>query len=275
MPLPEMVLIKLGGSLITDKETPRTAREAVLERVAAELAGAVSEGPQTGGAPFQVILGHGSGSFGHAAAREYSWGASSDGDRQTERQAEAVAVTQAAALDLHRIVIAALRSAGLRPYSVAPSSCFVVEDGRGVPLTSEPIERALSLGLMPVVFGDVVMDRDGSASILSTEGAFLGLSEVLPVARAIWLGVTDGVYDAEGETVARLDRAGAEKLAATLGGAEGIHVTGGMRLRAHAALTLADRGIPSIIANGRRPGLLRDALTGYQVAATVVEPSIA
>ena len=268
---PEVVLVKLGGSLLTDKTKPRGLREATLRRVAEELAGAIEEGPQVGGPPLQVVLGHGSGSFGHTVAKEYGLASGVE----TERDLEGASATQDAAAQLHRHVIDALRSAGLRPFSIAPASCFVAASGRPIPLDLEALDRALELGLLPVVFGDVVMDRERGASILSTEEVFRGLVEKssrrLAIGRSIWLGVTDGIYDADGSTVRTLDRGSVEALGRALGGAEGIDVTGGMRHRAKAALDLADLGVTSMIANGRRPGLLRDFLVGYQVTGTLVE----
>lgn len=274
MSAPEVVLVKLGGSLITDKETARTARDAVIGRLAVELAGAIAEGPQAGGPPFRVVVGHGSGSFGHVSADEYGIATGVE----TRRQVEGVAVTQDEAATLHRLVIRALRSAGASPYSIAPASCFVAEGGRPLVLALEPLERSIALGLLPVVFGDVVMDRDRGASILSTESLFLALSRSrtprLPITRAIWLGVTDGIYDETGETVRHLDRERAPTLAGAMRGVAGVDVTGGMRHRMETALALADLGVGSVIANGRRPGLLRDALVGYQVTGTVVDPVV-
>jgi len=270
-PEPEVVLVKLGGSLMTDKTRPRGLREGVLERVAEELAGAMREGPQVGGPPFRVLLGHGSGSFGHAVAQQYGIASGVE----TAREVEGVSATQDEAALLHRHVIEALRGAGLAPYSIAPASCFVGSAGRPLPLSLEPVERALEIGLLPVVFGDVVMDREQGASILSTEKVFLGLVGDLArrcrITRSLWLGVTDGIYDDEGNTVRSLDRTSVSELDRALGGADGVDVTGGMRHRAEAALALADLGVSSMIANGRRPGLLRDFLVGYQVKGTLVE----
>ena len=60
-----LTLIKLGGSLITDKTSPRTLRRDVLDRLAQELESSLAETPSA------VVLGHGSGSFGHVAAKKH------------------------------------------------------------------------------------------------------------------------------------------------------------------------------------------------------------
>ncbi|HBA91193.1 MAG TPA: hypothetical protein DCZ08_05345, partial [Anaerolineaceae bacterium] len=62
-----ITFLKLGGSLITDKSTPRKADMDVIRRLAAEIRTAQKELPQ-----LRLLLGHGSGSFGHVPAREYN-----------------------------------------------------------------------------------------------------------------------------------------------------------------------------------------------------------
>ena len=56
-----MILIKLGGSVITDKNRPLTARLDVVQRLAYEIAACEEK----------VVLIHGGGSFGHIKAAEH------------------------------------------------------------------------------------------------------------------------------------------------------------------------------------------------------------
>jgi isopentenyl phosphate kinase len=184
----EIVFVKLGGSLITDKGRPRTARPAVIRRIAGALA-AAGEGRR-----FRMIVGHGSGSFGHAAAARYRL----DEAVRSREQVAGVSRTQIEARRLNDRVVDALDRAGLSPYVLAPSSFIVARDGSPSKVGVEPIDRALDLGLLPVVFGDVVMDVNRGAAICSTEAVFLALARRLTrsghrVRRALWLGETDGV----------------------------------------------------------------------------------
>jgi isopentenyl phosphate kinase len=85
------------------------------------------------------------------------------------------------------------------------------------------------------------------------------------------MGVTDGIYDASGATVPRVDASNAETILEGLHGAAGEDVTGGMRLRLETALRLAEMGVGSWILNGLEPGALEQALveaptTGTEVA---------
>jgi isopentenyl phosphate kinase len=268
-PPAELLLLKLGGSLITDKTAVEAARPAVLARLAAEIAAA---GPPPG-----LVVAHGSGSFGHVAARRYGI---AGGLRGGAGQLAGVSLTQERAAALHWQVMAALAAAGLGPFSIAPSSSLVAAGGRPAAVALEPLLLALGCGLLPVLYGDVVMDREQGVAICSTERLFELLAAELPghgvrVRRAVWLGETDGVYDAAGRTVPRIeagDRAATDRLLAAIGAAAGTDVTGGMRHRVETALALAARGIPSLIASGAAPGLAAAALRGDPVAGTEIVP---
>lgn len=254
-----VVLLKLGGSLITDKARPETPRPGTIRRLAAEVVEALREP----GAP-RLVLGHGSGSFGHEAAA-----------RHGVHERVGVSQVQERAAALHRRVLDALLAEGAAPFSIAPSSALVASGGTPAHMEAEPLLLALEAGLLPVVYGDVVMDRERGAAIASTEAVFLALAGELerrqvPVARVLWAGATDGVLTPAGE---RLDEVRADDAASALaaaGGAAGTDVTGGMRHRLEAALDLARRGVPSLVFDATVPGRLAAALRGEEVPGTRV-----
>jgi isopentenyl phosphate kinase len=256
------LLIKLGGSLLTDKESPETAHPERIERLAQEIAAARETAESKGE---RIVLGHGSGSFGHVAAAAAGLG---KGPLDPKALAGA-SRTQERAAALHIQVLEALRAAGLAPFSLAPSSFLVAESGVAVDRFLPPLAHALRLGLLPVIYGDVVLDRTWGASIASTEAVLSEIASGLPglgieTSRALWLGETDGVYDAAGTTIRHL----AKIEDAAIGAARGTDVTGGMRLRIETCLALACRGIPSTILDGRAPGRLAAAIRGEDVPGT-------
>lgn len=260
-----VTLVKLGGSLITDKTRPESPRTEVIGRLAEEIARAA------GSLPGGLIIGHGSGSFGHVAARRYGL---AQGIHQAD-QLPGVSLTQERAAALHRIVTGALAAAGALPFSIAPSSCVVSSGGRPESFCDEPLRLALGRGLLPVVYGDVVTDRELGVSICSTERLFELLARHLPesglaVHRALWLGETDGVWDDEGRTIPRISAESFAEAAKAIGAPAGVDVTGGMLHRVETALGLARLGIPSLILNGLAPGALERALRGEEIAATEV-----
>lgn len=253
----DTVLVKLGGSLITEKTDPRGAvRREVIARLAAEIGSAAPRMAE------RLVLGHGSGSFGHVAAREHGI---AEGLR-SPAQLPGISRTQERAAALHREVLKALAAAGLASYSIAPSSCMVFAAGRPAELFDEPLRLALDARLLPVVYGDVVLDREQGVAICSTERMLEALAGRLSVRRVLWLGETDGVYDKEGRTLPRISSLEGLRFASPAG----TDVTGGMRHRVETALALARQGVTSVIFNGLTPGLLERALLGESVPGTEV-----
>lgn len=262
---PPVVLVKLGGSLITEKSREETARPEVIARLAGEIARAAAMVPD------RVIVGHGSGSFGHVAASRSGIA----GGLRSADQLPGVSLTQDRAAALHRQVVAALLEAGALPFSLAPSSAVVAAAGRPVALADEPLLLALERGLLPVLYGDVVMDRDWGVSICSTEKLFDLLVRNLlahgfAIRRVVWLGETDGLWDAEHRTIPRVSAGSFAQAVQAIGAPSGTDVTGGMLHRLESALALARLGVPSLLANGLTPGLLESALCGDEVPGTKV-----
>ena len=145
-----LTFLKLGGSLITDKDKPFTARIDVIRRAANEIIEAMAEN-----AGLKIVLGHGSGSFGHFAAAEtgFKEGVSS------ASQWNAFQKVWFAAHELNQIFIEEFNKSGLPVVSFPPSASVITENKHIISWNSEPIKSALENGLIPVVFGDTVIDR--------------------------------------------------------------------------------------------------------------------
>ncbi|MBN2472561.1 MAG: uridylate kinase, partial [Anaerolineae bacterium] len=107
-----LVFVKIGGSLITDK-----TQEAVFraERMA-EIARAIAEA-RLADPSLQLLLGHGSGSFGHVTASRYG---TIQGVNSPEEWGGFAAVARSAA-ELNRLVAGALGTAGVPAWSLQPS----------------------------------------------------------------------------------------------------------------------------------------------------------
>ncbi len=263
----DLVLVKLGGSLITDKRRRAAARRSVMSRLATEIAMALPE--MTEG----LVLGHGSGSFGHVAAARYGLGEGLAPHGEPRAPLTAVSHVQNQAARLHRLLCDALEEAGVASCSWAPSSTMLARAGRPVAAEIGPLAAALELGLVPVVYGDVVLDHAWGASICSTEAVLGALITRLKRRgvrrfRMLWMGETDGVLDRHGETIPRVDRRGYARVLKMVDHPAGTDVTGGMLLRLETVRALARRGIESWLVNGLRPGLLGAALRGRQVPGT-------
>ena len=259
--MPAPLLVKLGGSLITDKTRPRTVRADALRRLAHELAAFWAAHPQQ-----PLVVGHGSGSFGHWAAREHGWTGRAQGP---QGRRALLAIAQAAAA-LHAQVLDALRAAGLPAWSFPPSAQVVAHAGQVHTWDLAALRQALAAGLVPVVYGDTVLDRAWGGVILSTEDLFVALTPHLRPRRILLAGLEPGVWrDWPHNTALWDDLTPARWRAARhkVGGAQGADVTGGMHGKVQRMLDLVQAfpGLEVRIFSGQQPGALTRALEGQPV----------
>ena len=255
-----LVYLKLGGSLITDKRRAETARTDVLKRLSDEIAQATRDRPQ-----LRLVLGHGSGSFGHLTARRY-------GTREgvhSPQEWRGFAETADAATRLTRIVVAHLLEAGLPVWSIQPSVSLRCVDGRIIKGPTETVRLALERGLLPLVHGDVALDSVRGGTIASTEEIFEQMAAQLPPARIILAGEVNGVYtsdplqDAFATLLTEITPLSFETLQAALGASHAPDVTGGMAAKVRQSLCMVGTldGLQVVICGGLAPGAVYAALT--------------
>ncbi|HFE66293.1 MAG TPA: isopentenyl phosphate kinase family protein [Chloroflexi bacterium] len=243
------IFLKLGGSLITDKTGVEAVRADVLTRLAEEIQQARQANPD-----LRLVLGHGSGSFGHVAGAKY-------GTRQgvrTAQQWRGFAEVSAAALRLNRLVTEALLAAGVPAVSLQPCASVVCEDGRITAIAAHPIQAALTSGLLPVIHGDVAFDTVRGGTIVSTEEVMMALVETLRPSWLLLAGETEGVLDLAGQVIPRIMPETLPQVEAALGGSRGTDVTGGMaaKVRDMLALVTEQPAMRIRIFSGLTPDLL-------------------
>lgn len=259
-----MIFLKLGGSLITEKPKPESPRLDVLRRLAREIGEALEAT-----ADLRVLIGHGSGSFGHQAAVRHGTHRGAAGPEAWRGFAD----VWAAASRLNRLVVDALREAGLPSMAFPPSASAVCEAGEIREMAVEPLARALESGLLPVVAGDVAFDRVWGSAIVSTERVFAFLASRLLPSRVLLAGIERGVYSdfpQRTEVLPSLRREDVGRI--FLAGSTSTDVTGGMAGKVQQALALAAAisGLEVRIFSGETPGQVREALLGGTPGTLIV-----
>jgi isopentenyl phosphate kinase len=251
----ELVFLKLGGSLITDKTRPYTLRADVLESLAGQLAEARQADPS-----LALVLGHGSGSFGHVAAQTLK----TDGKRNWQKNFAEIGY-RAAALNQH--VMDSLHRAGLPVVAFPVRAAAQTRGGKLHTWETSPLTRALAAGVVPVIFGDVVLDLEGGIAILSTEDLFAHLGAEITPQRILLAGLEEAVwadFPARQKKVERITPATYQAIRAGVGKSQGADVTGGMESKVEEMLALAQKipGLSVQIFSGLPPGNLRRVLRG-------------
>ena len=180
-----LIFLKLGGSLITDKDVPFSVRKDTLRRLGIEILKAIKENPD-----LRILIGHGSGSFGHSTAVQFG----TLSGIQLAKDWLAFQKVWWAAHQLNQIVLKEFINLGL-PIISLPASASLVSSNRHVDRwITEPILSSLDNHLIPMVFGDVIIDKILGATIFSTEELFSYLVKIFHPNRILLSGKEKGVF---------------------------------------------------------------------------------
>ncbi len=267
----ELVFLKLGGSLITDKTRPYTARFDKIAELAQEIHTAIQETPD-----LRLILGHGSGSFGHYAVKEH-WTSPfiPNGDGQGgEGFWRGYSEVWYRASQLNRYLIDALHEAAIPCVAFPASGSASAENGHVKSWDISPVNTALQRNIVPVIYGDVAFDTQLGGVVLSTEVIMSYLAQHLNPKRILLAGLEEAVWSdfpARRQKVAKLTPSSYDTSVNQLGGSHGTDVTGGMRSKVDQMLALV-RQLPDIsiqIFSGEKRGNIEKALAGEHLGTLI------
>ena len=260
----ELVFLKLGGSLITDKTQPYTVRLDKLSALAKEIHSALSSAPN-----LRLVLGHGSGSFGHYAVKEHApllLSPQFQGDwRKMEEGWRGFTEVWYRASQLNRYVIEALHEADIPTMAIQPSASIISKNGVIKDWELAPLESALEAGIVPVIYGDMAFDSVKGGAVLSTEVLMFYLAHRLNPKRILLAGIETAVwadFPARQKKVEKVTPSSYKELANKVGGSHGVDVTGGMKSKIEEMLALVEQ-IPNLnvqIFSGEEPGNIKCAL---------------
>ncbi|MDW5563006.1 MAG: isopentenyl phosphate kinase [Methanomassiliicoccus sp.] len=254
-----MLLVKLGGSVITDKMNYRVLREGILKRLAEEIAGS---GETT-------VVVHGAGSFGHVVAAKHRI---QNGYEDASQLMGAAQVLEDVRV-LNLAVTSALVRSGVPAVSLPPSALVRLSGGVLESLDVDAFRRYLALGIAPVTFGDVALDVKRGFGICSGDQLMEVLARELSPRRIIFCSDVDGVFssDPRCDPSARMyevvDRSVLDALPRTQHCAD---VTGSIYGKIETMLRIAAHGGGSMVINGMVPGRLAAAMRGEEVVGTRV-----
>ncbi|MFH1836028.1 MAG: isopentenyl phosphate kinase [Methanobacteriota archaeon] len=261
----EIVVLKLGGSIITKKREGKLEVDSKnLNRLSREIAQTLKE------KKIKLVVVHGAGPFGHVLAKKY---ALSEG-LKTNKQIEGMALTHQSMEYLNSQVVHALQKAGVVAISFQPSVAGVLKNKKLVSFQLDTLTRMLNLGLVPVAYGDVLLDLDTGINILSGDHLVPYLAREIPADRVVIATDVDGIYESDPkdgckEKINRITKN--NKGDFKLSGSKACDVTGGMQRKVEELLSLSDAGIKSQIISGLIPEETKKALLGKSDAGTFIK----
>ena len=255
-----MILIKFGGSVITDKAEYRKFRKDVVSRLADEIRRSGE----------QVIIVHGAGSFGHVLSKEFDIQNGYSDDKQIPAVARVMCDTR----ELSSMVVEELLAKDLPAVSVPIGSCFVADGGKLVIENDEVLRRLVDLGIMPIMFGDVITDRKMRFSIVSGDQIMEALCKMFNPSKVIFVSDIDGLYDKNPKTEPHAKMIGTvtkEKMAQIDTTSNVDDVTGGVHGKMESMLRMTDATRKCYLVNGNAPNRLYSLLRGETVTCTMAK----
>ncbi len=254
-----MQILKLGGSVITHKDEYFSPNTENIKRLAEEISHA--EG--------KLIIVHGAGSFGHPVAKKYNI---SDG-LKTSDQLIGFSETHQSMTRLNQIIVDTLLEAGVPAFGISASSMLVTKGKRLIDIDLSIVKGCLELGLVPVMYGDAVLDTEQGIAILSGDQMIVRLAIDLNAERVIFGSDVDGIFtsnpklDSEAKLIEKLSLS---HMTAEVGASTTTDVTGGMRGKLKEAEEAVEAGTEVVFLNANAENRVRKALLGEKVMGTIL-----
>jgi isopentenyl phosphate kinase len=260
----DLIIIKLGGSVITFKEKPLTPNYPTIEK----MANIVKQLRKR----YKIIIVHGGGSFGHYWSLKY--------DMHTQPftyQDEGVSRVRESMIKLNHIIVEKFISCGLKPFCIHASS-FVFNNLPCKERVLDMVEMIENNNIIPITYGDVIHTSKGNFSILSGDTLMNILSVDLNPKFSIFTTNVDGIYATlkNGNLLSNIIiNENNELLTTTDNKIEfsnmSFDVTGGMKRKISESINIVQSGIPVYLINGLYPERMIDIINGGDFIGTSIK----
>ena len=243
-----MILLKMGGSIITYKEKPLTPRKKVVEKIAKNLK-TIKE---------PIVIVHGGGSFGHYWSVKY--------DMHTEPRKydmHGVAIVKNSMIDLNRIILDSFVKNKSNPYSLPPTD--FMSGNKPILKKVKEIEKIAKAGLIPITYGDALWYGDKKTYILSGDKIMTHLSKILKPRLSIFALNEDGLYsDLKTKKLIYELKGESPEISENR-----MDVTGGMTRKVEEATKIAKMGVNVFFVNGNKPERIVKAVKNRKYEGTL------
>jgi len=255
-----MFIIKLGGSVITDKTKECTFKQKIMDMLSEQIKKSNQD----------TIIIHGAGSFGHILAKKYDL---NQGYKRLD-QLKGFSVTHEKVQTLNSLVLKSLQKEGIPAVSISPHSTIKLNNHKLEKMNYEIFEEYLKQKFTPVTFGDVALDKTLGFSICSGDILVQALAKHFKPKKVIFVVDEDGLYtsnpkiDKKAKLIEKTTIKNLEKLTTSLDAH--ADVTGGMKGKIENIKKITEQGIDAILLNGNKADRLYQILTGEETKSTTV-----
>ena len=261
-----MIILKIGGSILTNKDAVSEVDTKSLKRIASEIKSSLDNSFK------ELIIVHGAGSFGHPPAKKYKIGERFDESEYPQKRI-GFCETQNAVKKLNMYICEAFIDEGLPVVAIPASSFMRATNKRITEGNLDSFKRYLDKGFIPVIYGDVVLDEELEICVISGDQLIQYLAKNLNPDMVVLGTDVDGVYNKNPKThddAIFFDKFSSLDDLDTLEGTTNVDVTGGMVGKIKELLYLADLGIESKIINAEVENNVFKVLENEKVKGTVI-----
>lgn len=259
-----MIVLKIGGALLTEKEGYCTPNLATIAAYGHALSKVVSQHGQ------DIIIVLGGGSFGNGVPLRYNITAKSSPDLHD------ISRMTVAMMQWMSIVVEAWREFELPLYPFQASSIIYIDQNNEAKGFLEPVNMAIESGLIPIISGDLIFHKNGTRSIFSSDFIPAVLSKSIQISKVVMLSDVAGLLDYSLPSKPLIRRVRTDErvlIQAAAGRSSKPDFTGGMSTKVEALSELALLGIGGLIADGRVPERLESILSPLYDGGTLFEPA--
>ena len=236
-----MILIKLGGSIITNKQKPLTPNLSAINKIVSQLK-KIKE---------PIIVVHGGGSFGHYWSVKYDMHT-----KPAKYNKKGVSAVKNSMIALNKIILDSFLKNGLNPYCLPPTN-FMLGNKADQKKVRE-IAKIAKAGLVPISYGDVMWYGKNKFYILSGDKIMGILSKILKPRLVIFTLNVDGVYsDMRSKKLLREIKGKNPEISKVE-----MDVTGGMSRKIKEAISISKSGTKVLLVNGNNPDRIVNAAKG-------------
>jgi len=255
-----MIILKLGGSIITDKSKEYCFQKQITDRLSQEIKRSDKK----------VIIVHGAGSFGHILAKKYNLNL---GHRNNE-QLRGFSLTHTMVQKLNTMVLDSLHENGINAVSISPHSVLKLDNHKPLKFNIDIFKDSIEKGFTPVTFGDVVLDKKLGFSICSGDLLVELFAEYFKPEKVVFILDEDGIYT----TNPKIDKNAKLIKSTTLEelnkyttlSDDYADVTGGMAGKIDTIKNISKLGFNTILLNGNKSDRLYKVLVGKDTICTFV-----
>lgn len=249
----DIILIKLGGSVITKKDKPLTPNSEAIKRIVKQIK-TVNK---------KMIIVHGGGSFGHYWSVKY--------DMHTKPQPYdpyGIAIVHESMIALNQIITNIFIQSKVNVYSFPPM--VFMKDGKPQNEKIYEISEMTKHGIIPITFGDVIHHKYNNYSILSGDSIMSLIAKKIKPKKNIFVVNVDGLYYnlQEKKIIKEIKNQDLGLVNFKDNKKTDVDVTGGMKRKVKEALSITSYGLEVIFVNGLKPLEVKRAITGEDFIGT-------